>query len=56
MSNTKMSQTTEVKKTSINKDVDFIKGYERYVNRCIQTLHALDIDTTNNKYLNLQKR
>lgn len=26
-----------------------------YVNRYIQTLRALDIDTTNNKYLNLQK-
>tara|TARA_B100000768_G_scaffold34200_1_gene32745 strand:- start:376 stop:723 length:348 start_codon:yes stop_codon:yes gene_type:complete len=27
-----------------------------YVNRYIQTLRALDIDTTNNKYLTLQKR
>ena len=27
-----------------------------YVNRYIQTLRALDIDTTNNKYLSLQKR
>ena len=27
-----------------------------YVNRFIQTLRALDIDTTNNKYLTLQKR
>jgi hypothetical protein len=26
-----------------------------YVNRYIQTLRALDIDTTNNKYLRLQK-
>ena len=27
-----------------------------YINRYIQTLRALDIDTTNNKYLTLQKR
>ena len=27
-----------------------------YINRYIQTLRALDIDTANNKYLTLQKR
>ena len=27
-----------------------------YINRYIQTLRALDIDTTNNKYLTFQKR
>jgi Tfp pilus assembly protein PilF len=27
-----------------------------YINRYIQTLRALDIDTANNKYLSLQKR
>ena len=31
LSNVVMSQTTEVKKTDVNKDVDLIKVYEQYV-------------------------
>jgi hypothetical protein len=101
LSTTVTSQTTAIKKTDVNKDIDLMRVYEQYVkdgygtpavykkladcyyfkndyttakkwleellqadastpkmyiNRYIQTLRALDIDTTNNKYLTFQKR
>jgi Tfp pilus assembly protein PilF len=101
LSTTVTSQTTAIKKTDVNKDIDLMRVYEQYVkdgygtpavykkladgyyfkndyttakkwleallqadastpkmyiNRYIQTLRALDIDTANNKYLTLQKR